>query len=66
MLALSRRELEEIYLTTEDGTPIVVTIVSIDRGKVRVGISAPRSVNIARGELLTDAQRADLDRKANT
>ncbi|MBX4201106.1 carbon storage regulator [Candidatus Parcubacteria bacterium] len=33
---------------------IFINIVDIDRGKIRVGIEAPRSVNIVRAELISD------------
>jgi carbon storage regulator len=47
MLVLSRKENEVIFL----GPDIKITIVDIDRGRVRVGIEAPASLRIARGEL---------------
>jgi carbon storage regulator CsrA len=43
MLVLTRRE------------DIVVTVVSIQGNKVRLGVSAPDDVAIRRGELLLDA-----------
>ena len=48
MLVLSRRLGEKIYV----GEDIVITIVDIDRGKIRIGIEAPRDVPIYRHELL--------------
>jgi carbon storage regulator len=48
MLVLTRRESEGIAL----GDDIVVTIVSIQGNKVRLGISAPDQVKIRRCELL--------------
>jgi carbon storage regulator CsrA len=66
MLVLAREWEEKLYLTTEDGTAIVITLVTINGKRARLGISAPQSVNIARGELLTERQRAELDAKANT
>ncbi len=33
------------------GSDIIVTVVDIDRGKVRIGIQAPRDVPILRAEL---------------
>lgn len=49
MLVLSRKLGEVIRI----GDDIVITIVDIDRGKIRVGIEAPRKVPIFRKELLT-------------
>lgn len=48
MLVLSRKLGEKIYI----GENICITIVDIDRGKVRLGIEAPRDVLIMRQELL--------------
>jgi carbon storage regulator len=51
MLVLTRREGERIAL----GDKIVVTVVSIQGNKVRIGVSAPDDVVIRRGELLLEA-----------
>jgi carbon storage regulator len=48
MLVLSRKLGEKIYI----GENICLTVVDIDRGKVRLGIDAPRDVPIFREELL--------------
>ncbi len=48
MLVLSRKLGERIFI----GEDIVITLVDIDRGKVRIGIQAPRDVPIYREELL--------------
>jgi carbon storage regulator len=48
MLVLSRKLGEKIFI----GENICITIVDIDRGKIRLGIDAPRSVPIFRQELL--------------
>lgn len=48
MLVISRRLGERIMI----GDNIVLTVVDIDRGKIRLGIEAPRSVGIFREELL--------------
>lgn len=47
MLVLSRREDESI----EIGGKILVTVLSIEGGRVRLGISAPPDVTIRREEL---------------
>jgi carbon storage regulator len=49
MLVLSRKLGEKIHI----GDQICITIVDIDRGKIRLGIEAPRDVPIFRQELLT-------------
>lgn len=50
MLVISRRLGEKIFI----GENIVLTVVDIDRGKIRLGIEAPRSVSIFREELLKE------------
>ena len=48
MLVLSRKLGEKIFI----GDNICITVVDIDRGKIRLGIEAPRDVKIYRQELL--------------
>ncbi len=48
MLVLSRKLGEKIQI----GEDIWVTVVDIDRGKIRLGIEAPREVPVFRQELL--------------
>jgi carbon storage regulator len=48
MLVLSRKLGEKICI----GENICITVVDIDRGKIRLGIEAPRDVPIFRQELL--------------
>jgi carbon storage regulator len=48
MLVLSRKLGEKIYISEN----ICITVVDIDRGKIRLGIEAPRNVPIFRQELL--------------
>ena len=52
MLVLSRKLGEKIYINDN----ICITVVDIDRGKIRRGIEAPRDVPIFRQELLTDGK----------
>lgn len=52
MLVVSRKVGEKVTLTCADGTVIEVALVDVDRGKVRIGFAAPRSVVIMRNELL--------------
>jgi carbon storage regulator len=51
MLVLSRKLGEKIYINDN----ICITVVDIDRGKIRLGIEAPRDVPIFRQELITGA-----------
>lgn len=53
MLVLSRKLGEKIYI----GENICITVVDIDRGKIRLGIEAPRDVPIYRQELLPQHQQ---------
>lgn len=48
MLVLSRKLGEKIYINDN----ICITVVDIDRGKIRLGIEAPRDMPIFRKELL--------------
>jgi carbon storage regulator len=48
MLVLSRRIGEEVVIADA----ILVTVVAVKGQRVRLGITAPRSVNVARRELL--------------
>jgi carbon storage regulator len=57
MLVLSRKLGEKIYI----GDNICITVVDIDRGKVRLGIEAPRDVPIYRQELLPITQQQQRD-----
>ena len=56
MLVLSRKLGEKIFI----GENICITVVDIDRGKIRLGIEAPRDLPIYRQELLTLAQQQEL------
>ncbi|MBY0587379.1 carbon storage regulator [bacterium] len=47
MLVLTRKVGDRIWI----GDDICITVVSVNRGKVRVGIEAPRTVNVRRSEL---------------
>ena len=47
MLVLSRKLGEKIYINDN----ICITVVDIDRGKIRLGIEAPADVSIAREEV---------------
>jgi carbon storage regulator len=54
MLVLSRRAGEEIVIAGN----IRDTVVSVEGGKVRLGVSAPASVPVHRKEVLDRAARA--------
>lgn len=56
MLVLSRKLGEKIFI----GDNICITVVDIDRGKIRLGIEAPRDVPIYRQELLPLGQQTVL------
>lgn len=55
MLVLSRRIGESIVI----GDNVTVTVVDIDRGKIRIGIDAPRDVPVLRSELLPPKPATD-------
>ena len=62
MLVLSRKLGEKIYI----GDNICITVVDIDRGKIRLGIEAPRDVPIYRQELLPLKADATVSGPATT
>lgn len=47
MLVLTRKLMEKLYI----GDDICVTVVRVEGGQVRLGVDAPRSVPVVRGEL---------------
>lgn len=56
MLVLSRKLGEKIYI----GENVCITVIDIDRGKIRLGIEAPRDMPIYRQELLTGTQAEQI------
>ena len=60
MLVLSRRIGERIVIANE----IHVTVLAINGRRVRLGIAAPRSVHVARLELLSNCTDAAAPTKA--
>jgi carbon storage regulator CsrA len=60
MLVLSRHVQEQIHI----GDDVIVTVVRIAGNVVRLGITAPREMNVVRGELLTESQKNEaVERK---
>jgi carbon storage regulator len=60
MLVLSRKLGEKIYISDN----ICITVVDIDRGKIRLGIEAPRDVPIFRQELLGEKKDTPPEKPA--
>ncbi|OAI48067.1 transcriptional regulator [Planctomycetaceae bacterium SCGC AG-212-F19] len=54
MLVLSRKLGEKIVI----GENICITVIDIDRGKIRLGIEAPRNIPVYRQELLANKENA--------
>lgn len=52
MLVLSRKEQEEILLQLEDGRQIWIVVTEIDKGRCRIGVTAPKDIKVLRSELL--------------
>lgn len=59
MLVLSRRAGETIHI----GDDVVVTVVRIGHNNMRIGIDAPQSTEIVRGELLVRDQQNVMPRR---
>lgn len=53
MLVLSRKPGQQVHI----GTDIIVTVVEIRHGRVIIGFDAPKSVDIAREELVAETRR---------
>ncbi len=53
MLVLTRRESEVLFV----GQNVAITVLGIKGNQVRIGIAAPRDVNVARAELLSPTER---------
>ena len=60
MLVLSRHRDESIVITLEDGRRIDIQVVDILLGKVRLGVTADRSIIVHRDEIqaLVDREEA--------
>lgn len=52
MLCLSRKIGERIVIRTPEGRQITIFVAAVERGKVRLGVEAERSVEIYREEIL--------------
>ncbi len=59
ILVLTRRDQESIVI----GNNITITVVSIDRGRVRLAINAPKDVPVHRSEVY-DAIRREMAEEA--
>lgn len=57
MLVLSRRKGESIILQDE----IEITVLGVDGDNVRLGIKAPRNVDVFRKEVYLSIQEANLE-----
>ena len=61
MLVLTRRPGESIVV----GEDIVVTVIEIKGGQVRIGIDAPRSIEVYREEIYEQVRQENLSAIAN-
>ncbi len=57
MLVLTRKPEERIYI----GSEIVVTVLAVEGERVKLGISAPRDVQVLRGELVDEVSAVNRD-----
>ena len=61
MLVLTRRPGESIVI----GQDIIITVIEIKGGQVRIGIDAPRSVDVYREEIYEQVKQENLSAIAN-
>lgn len=61
MLVLSRKPLQRIVI----GGGIVITVLRIDRGRVKLGIDAPSDVTVDREELLSRVSIVDTSEQGD-
>ena len=57
MLIITRKKGESIMI----GDDIEITISKIDDGSVKIGIEAPRNVNILRKELYEEVEKENME-----
>ena len=63
MLVVSRRRDETVVITLPDGNRITFQVVDIRGDKVRLGIEAPKSIPVHRGEV---QEAVDREQRKNT
>lgn len=51
MLLLARKVTESIIILLPSGENIIVKVVSLDRGTIKLGIDAPRHIQVHRQEV---------------
>lgn len=56
MLVLTRKENEGILI----GSDIAITVINIDKDKIRLGIEAPKSVRVIREELVAEIGQENI------
>jgi carbon storage regulator len=61
MLVLSRKQTEKVFINDN----VVVTVVSIQRNKVRLGIQAPIEMPVYRGEVHERIWNPDVPRSVD-
>lgn len=57
MLVLTRKMNERIIIATD----IVVTVLSIDRDQVKLGVEAPRDISVHREEVFKEIVRSNRE-----
>jgi len=59
-LVLRRKPLQSIWI----GDDVLITVLDIERGRVKLSIEAPASVHIARDEISDHGHKSDESAKA--
>jgi carbon storage regulator CsrA len=65
MLILTRKEKQTIELRTPDLITATITIIQSRDGRCRIGIEAPPSIHVRRGELPESAKQRPVERSGS-
>lgn len=65
MIVLGRKVGDQIAIQLEDGRIVWVTVVRVERGFVRLGVSAPKDIRVDRKEIYDERQETKLASENN-
>jgi carbon storage regulator CsrA len=65
MLIVTRRPGEHIDVTLEDGRRITIVLIGLDRNRARIGIEAPRTIDVDRAEITKRKEKGSMPANGN-